>query len=138
MDLFKKAKGTLYLDDGQSFDYKKGEFIYSQFYYNENTLSFSVINLNEMKSKQNYLHNCEFKNIKFSEIAVIGTHLTQELINSKKFEINNLTTNEKHVIESDKDLNLIQISGLNQTLKIQNLEKFNLFAFHDFEISGLI
>lgn len=137
VDLFKRAKGTLYLDDGETFKFKQGDFIYSQFYFNENNFTFSFINLNEMKSKENYLVDSEYKKIKFSEITVIGTDLSDEYLNSNKLQLRNLSTGEKFVINKDEDLKLIKSSELNKTLVIENLEKFNLFVFQDFEIIAL-
>lgn len=134
LDFFKRAKGAFYLDDGESFKYKEGDFIYSQFYYNENTFTFSVINLNEIKTRDNYLIDSDYKNIKFSEISIIGTDLTEEIIKFAKFELRNLTTHQKHLINKGEDLELIVYSELNKTLVLKNLEKFNLFAYQDFEI----
>ena len=138
VDLFKKAKGTLYLDDGESFAYQKGDFIYSQFYYNENTVAFSAINLNEMKTKPNYLSGSEFKKIKFEEISVIGTDLEEEVIKQSKLVVRNLTTAEKYVVKAEENLEFTKHSELNKTLTFKSLERFNLFAHQDFEIILLL
>lgn len=38
LDKEQKAEGTLYIDDGQSFEYKEGKFIYVTFKYEKGTL----------------------------------------------------------------------------------------------------
>ena len=88
LDNFNEAKGTLYLDDGESFNYKNGEFIYNQFIYQEKQFKFQSLNLNELKSKENYLEKSEFKNLKFDTISIIGSELTNEKLDWKYELIN--------------------------------------------------
>ena len=46
LDMNASAKGTLYIDDGESFDYKSGKYIYIEFHYQVLTLICSFFFLN--------------------------------------------------------------------------------------------
>lgn len=39
VDKNKKAKGTLYIDDEKSFEYRKGQYVYLEFEFVDNVLS---------------------------------------------------------------------------------------------------
>lgn len=39
VDKNKKAKGTLYIDDEKSFEYRKGQYLYLEFEFTDNVLS---------------------------------------------------------------------------------------------------
>lgn len=43
LDRFKQANGTLYDDDGQSYEYREGKYIYSQIEFKDNILSAKLI-----------------------------------------------------------------------------------------------
>ena len=46
-----KANGTLYIDDGQSFDYRQGKFIYTQFNFDGKVLSGHLLENPDYKTK---------------------------------------------------------------------------------------
>jgi len=88
-----------------------------------------------MKYNNDYLHEFkQFTNIKFKEIRIIGTSLNEENLKSK-FELRNLTRDEKYILKLNENIRLSEISQINKILIISELEKYNLFVYDDFEIS---
>jgi alpha 1,3-glucosidase len=51
LDVNKSAKGTLYIDDGQSYEYREGKFIYLEFNFQNNRLTGNVKNTPKFESK---------------------------------------------------------------------------------------
>lgn len=51
VDKNKKAKGTLYIDDEKSFEYRKGQYLYLEFEFTDNVLSSKWVEIIEVKNK---------------------------------------------------------------------------------------
>jgi alpha 1,3-glucosidase len=51
LDVEKSAKGTLYIDDGESFEYRDGKFLYIEFVFENNRLSGHVKNAPKFETK---------------------------------------------------------------------------------------
>jgi len=68
-----KAEGSLYLDDGETFGYQKGEFIYLSILFKEMSLQIKQLNSRYIE-KEHF-----FSNLFFEEIRIYGLKLTQEM-----------------------------------------------------------
>ena len=51
LDINKSAKGTLYIDDGQSYEYREGKFVYLEFNFQNNRFTGNVKNTPKFESK---------------------------------------------------------------------------------------
>jgi len=60
LDKDNKASGTLYIDDGSSFNYKKGEFLRYEFHYDNGQFKANVVH------KHYKIHN------KFTKVTILG------------------------------------------------------------------
>ena len=51
LDVKKSARGTLYIDDGSTFDYRSGKFIYIDFSFENNKVKGHVLNVPNFETK---------------------------------------------------------------------------------------
>ncbi|KTW29775.1 hypothetical protein T552_04095 [Pneumocystis carinii B80] len=63
------AKGSLYLDDGVSFDNYDGFYIYKEFIFSSDNLTFVSYNLNNSKNSQEY--SKKIKNIRIEKLIIL-------------------------------------------------------------------
>ncbi|OLN93241.1 Glucosidase 2 subunit alpha 2 [Colletotrichum chlorophyti] len=68
-----KAEGELYVDDGDSFDYEKGQYIYRRFYLADDTLSSSDADDRDMKSFRAGSWLESMKEVLIDKIILVGT-----------------------------------------------------------------
>ncbi|KAM9983928.1 hypothetical protein ACTFIY_000650 [Dictyostelium cf. discoideum] len=94
LDSSKSAQGQLYIDDEHSFDYKKGKFLYRQFTFKDNVLSFSDAS---NKSSTSYKPN-----VTIEKIIILGVQKPHSITC-------NITGKEKLSFEYDSTLSKLTI-----------------------------
>ena len=109
-----KAKGMIYFDDGESFDYQNGNYSLVEISYNNRNIEFNWIKYN-----YNYVKNIE-------KIIIIGEKeeiFYQQKLSALLFMKNNITKN----LEVNKfvDIKMIEIIRMN---------KYNLYEIQSIQI----
>jgi hypothetical protein len=119
-DLTNSARGNLYLDDGKSFNYRTGDYIFMNFNYSNNEL--------RIKSNKILESPLSFVPISLNEIRILGYgSILKEGIKSVRLT---LGTDEEKLTSITLDY-----ETTNTTLIIKNLIALNLPISKEFKIT---
>ncbi|OHT10080.1 Neutral alpha-glucosidase AB [Tritrichomonas foetus] len=98
LDEKEEAQGTVYIDDGVTFDYQKGLYIYKSFHYKDGKIWASDCSeLNDKNEKEQYYDDY---NVKIEQIKIIGIKTSPKKIicksNGNEIELKfDITSNDK-------------------------------------------
>ncbi|OHS97985.1 Neutral alpha-glucosidase AB [Tritrichomonas foetus] len=94
LDDQQQSKGTIYIDDGHTFNYKKGEFLYKLFHFQENVLSSENLQ-NDINFSSKFFQSYS---VKINEIIIVGLQrIPKEIIDQKNNQKIKFTVNKGKV-----------------------------------------
>ncbi|CCJ31004.1 unnamed protein product, partial [Pneumocystis jirovecii] len=95
------AQGSLYLDDGQSFDNLEGLYFYKKFVFFSENSTFTSYNLHDSNNAKKYSE--KLKKIRIEKLIILGTDITLKAENSVKIIHEKNTWNADAIINTSHD-----------------------------------
>lgn len=116
-----KAQGTLYIDDEESYNYRRGKYLYLEFYFNGTTLTSKFID-----HQANFTTKSQLTRIVIAGRDKASAYATLETSDGKSAQIEVIDVNENYFTIQSPDVNLgtewsITLSGAGRNVFCSSL-----------------
>lgn len=101
VDAAKSAKGTLYIDDEKSYDYRRGAYNYMQIELNDNKLTSKHVDNNT-----NYQTKCQLRRVLIAGLGEVPTRVTLEKANGETAQLEIVKIDDAYFWIENPNVNL--------------------------------